>query len=296
MSRIMRRTFAAMSAGVLFITTLSGCGSSQATVKDGAFDAKQPIPASQAFNTKSIWYSMPSDEIGKDSKIQNILIFDGKGNVTSYYIPYDIPTDDKNKLTLGDLKGKTDEEIIALAKQKDKQYFELWIENQKSIEKESIQESIKSSEDLLSNELSRQQSYSDIHGSPMSAEEKAESDQEITELRQSVTKDKDDLSKVDEKYDSMKYQEPKPAAWYLRYTTDQTGNNVKAEGLSYTKPNDPIYVKNSQFNHSLEPIAKSQVYDMWFGGYSELLTEVKQDNAGFTLDKPGTEGVKEVQE
>ncbi|WP_154701327.1 hypothetical protein [Bifidobacterium animalis] len=288
----MRRTLAALGAGVLFITTLSGCGSSQTTVKNGAFDAKQPIPASQAFKQKSIWYSMSSDEIGKDSKIQNMLIFDGNGNVTSYAIP----TDDTNKLTLGDLKGKTDEEIITLAKQKDKQEFELWIQAQKAAEKEMNQRSIESSEDLLNSELRSQQSYSDVHGSPMSADEKAESDQTIAKLRQSIAKDKDALNKVDEKYDSMKYQNPKPSAWYLNYTTDQTGNNLKTEGISYTKSANQTSTKENQVGLSLEPITKSQVYDMWFGGYSELLTKVQQDNAGFTLDKPGTEGLKEIQE
>lgn len=73
--------------------------------------------ASEAFGEGGIWYYVSSDasQTGRNTVVNEVLVFDGKGNVTSYY------TGSGEALTLGDLRGKTDEEIIQIATAKDEE-------------------------------------------------------------------------------------------------------------------------------------------------------------------------------
>lgn len=80
--------------------SLTACGGSKGDVKT----AKEPVPASEAFNQEGIWFTS-GGIVGKDERIYFILVFDGKGNVTYY---------ECDKLTFSDLKELSDDEIISL--------------------------------------------------------------------------------------------------------------------------------------------------------------------------------------
>ena len=75
--------------------SLTACGGSKGDVKT----AKEPVPASEAFNQEGIWFRYEGI-VGKDEWIYSILVFDGKGNVTPY---------ECDKLTFSDLKELSDD-------------------------------------------------------------------------------------------------------------------------------------------------------------------------------------------
>ena len=60
---------------------LAGCSGSGEGVKN----ASKPVPASQAFGQAGVWMVYNGDkQIGKDTGVERVLVFDGKGNVTVY--------------------------------------------------------------------------------------------------------------------------------------------------------------------------------------------------------------------
>ena len=90
---------------------LAGCSGSGEGVKN----ASEPVPASQAFGQAGVWMVYDGDkQIGKDVAIEEVLSFDGNGNVASYQC---------KSLTFGDLDGLSDDEIVELAKQQDEAAF-----------------------------------------------------------------------------------------------------------------------------------------------------------------------------
>lgn len=299
MNRITRKSIGALGASMLAMVTLAGCGGGpQATVKNGEYDAKQPITASQAFKQKSIWYLSSTDDIGKDSTVDNILVFDGAGNITSYYA---------DKLTFGDLRDKSDDEITALAKQEDKQHFDTWRESTKSQWNEEYQNRLTKAEKTLREKVTDNPQYN-WNYSRLNPQQKAEWDNEKLKMEQDVADAKSRIARLDEYFGALEYTEPKPSTYYLRYSTDQTGNNTARETISYTRLNYAAVSTDSyeswmetgkaeipadEKDSDLKSVSPTQVYDMWFGGYERMVTKIKQDGVGFTLDKPGTDGVSE---
>ncbi len=87
------------------------------------FDSKTEIPAEQAFGTKSVW-------IDDESTVDYIYVFDGKGSVTAYQTGY-YPSTDNGEVTTtyGDLLGLSEDELIQLAKDRDKDCFDNAREN-----------------------------------------------------------------------------------------------------------------------------------------------------------------------
>lgn len=109
------KVFALAIATSLMALSLTACGSSEGDMKT----AKEPISAFKAFNQEGIWFVFDNDGIvDKDEKIDNILIFDGKGNVTAYTVSLG------NPLKFSELKDKSTDEIIEMAKKIDKEIFD----------------------------------------------------------------------------------------------------------------------------------------------------------------------------
>ncbi len=309
MSRITRRTFAAMSAGVLLITTLSGCGSSQATVKDGAFDAKQPIPASQAFNTKSIWIVKDDQNIGKNLEFSSILAFDGNGNVTTY-------TTNKHKLT--DLKDKSVDDIIAFAQKEDREIREPKLKSMQDGFKKSLQDDINDRKKTIEeiNKQLKNNTWTDWTGErddywenhPEQRQDALDDKQFAESMIEQDEREKQQIPKFIQTFpDMFEYHEPQPVKYTLSIKTDDTGNNAISEQLSYPiadqkgfetaftdwlKDGTPYKKTESMAGQTLVPIPSAQVYDMWFGGYMNLITRVDQNQVSFNLDTPKTEGIK----
>lgn len=276
-----RRAFFTAAAACLLAVSISGCGSTNGNDNAGDSARSEPetneaIPASTAFGHKSVWMQYGDDQISKDTGVERILVFDGKGNVTVY--------DTKcvwmnggtsyEGVTFGDLDGMSNDEIIDLAKKKDRERFDATKQSAIDETNEDIEEATSLPPDYAANEAAGQ--------------------------------------KVNE---AAEYQEPKAVPFTLKLETDGTGNSAASETLSFEHQSlnsshfysgshigshpdryaDEALYKTEQVDIKLfSPTysTTSIVYDTTFGGYSGLATVVNEGHAGFTWDTPDTEGIE----
>lgn len=250
---------------------LAGCSGSGEGVKN----ASEPVPASQAFGQAGVWMQYGDDQISKDTGVERILVFDGKGNVTVYDtegICLNGGTSYEG-VTFGDLDGLSDDEIIDLAKEKDRERFDATKQSAIDETNEDI-ESFAGMPDHIKN---------------------AEEGQKVNE--------------------AAEYQEPKAVPFTLKLETDGTGNSAASETLSFEHQSlnsshfysgshigshpdryaDEALYKTEQVDIKLfSPTysTTSIVYDTTFGGYSGLATVVNEGHAGFTWDTPDAEGIE----
>lgn len=105
-------------------------GSNQADYEETYTSGEVTLSASQAFLQEGIWfYLYDSTYPKKNTEIILVLVFDGEGNVTTYRCAY---STDFTTITLSDIEGLSDEEIIELAKKSDEEVFEDWRERTRS--------------------------------------------------------------------------------------------------------------------------------------------------------------------
>lgn len=251
---------------------LAGCSGSGEGVKN----ASKPVPASQAFGQAGVWMVYNGDkQIGKDTGVERVLVFDGKGNVTVYDTEgvWMNGGTSYEGVTFGDLDGLSDDEIIDLAKEKDRERFDATKQSAIDETNEDI-ESFAGMPDHIKN---------------------AEEGQKVNE--------------------AAEYQEPKAVPFTLKLETDGTGNSAASETLSFEHQSlnsshfysgshigshpdryaDEALYKTEQVDIKLfSPTysTTSIVYDTTFGGYSGLATVVNEGHAGFTWDTPDTEGIE----
>lgn len=310
-----RLTAAAVATACLLALTLAGCG--------GANDVKsasEPLAVSQAFGQKSVWVQYnKNDAIEKDGEIDRILVFDGKGNVTAYQC---------DGATFADLNGKSDDEIVEMAKEQDKKVFDTERKDALDSTAPAI-ERIQSAYDALKDEYDSGTYTSWLGGSALSdltdadlEQMKSIYNQTLSELEALLNAAKDGQAATK----SATYQEPKAQPYTLRIETDGTGNNTQSETISFDAPSYSFY--KAQLGHMGEsdyeeqtpadvlnwginvsyteagkairnerielfsPVNKQTVYDMTFAGFSGLATIVNENHAGFVLDTPDTKGIE----
>lgn len=310
-----RLTAAAVATACLLTLTLAGCG--------GANDVKsasEPLAVSQAFGQKSVWVQYnKNDAIDKDGEIDRILVFDGNGNVTAYQC---------DGATFADLNGKSDDEIVEMAKEQDKKVFDTERKDALDSTAPAI-ERIQSAYDALKDEYDSGTYTSWLGGSALSdltdadlEQTKSIYNQTLSELEALLNAAKDGQAATK----SATYQEPKAQPYTLRIETDGTGNNTQSETISFDAPSYSFY--KAQLGHMGEsdyeeqtpadvlnwginvsyteagkairnerielfsPVNKQTVYDMTFAGFSGLATIVNENHAGFVLDTPDTKGIE----
>lgn len=310
-----RLTAAAVATACLLTLTLAGCG--------GANDVKsasEPLAVSQAFGQKSVWVQYnKNDAIEKDGEIDRILVFDGNGNVTAYQC---------DGATFADLNGKSDDEIVEMAKEQDKKAFDA--ERQDALDSTAPAiEHIQSAYDALKDEYDSG-TYTSWHGGSALSDltdadlEQTKSiyNQTLSELEALLNAAKDGQAATK----SATYQEPKAQPYTLHIETDGTGNNTQSEKISFDAPSYSFY--KAQLGHMGEsdyeeqtpadvlnwginvswaeagkairnerielfsPVNKQTVYDTTFAGFSGLATIVNENHAGFVLDTPDTKGIE----
>lgn len=310
-----RLAAAAVATACLLTLTLAGCG--------GANDVKsasEPLAVSQAFGQKSVWVQYnKNDAIEKDGEIDRILVFDGNGNVTAYQC---------DGATFADLNGKSDDEIVEMAKEQDKKVFDT--ERQDALDSTAPAiEHIQSAYDALKDEYDSGTYTSWLGGSALSdltdadlEQTKSIYNQTLSELEALLNAAKDGQAATK----SATYQEPKAQPYTLRIETDGTGNNTQSETISFDAPSYSFY--KAQLGHMGEsdyeeqtpadvlnwginvswaeagkairnerielfsPVNKQTVYDTTFAGFSGLATIVSENHAGFVLDTPDTKGIE----
>lgn len=307
-----RLTAAAVATACLLTLTLAGCGGTN-DVKS----ASEPLAVSQAFGQKSVWVQYnENDAIEKDREIDRILVFDGNGNVTAYQC---------DGATFADLNGKSDDEIVEMAKEQDKKVFDT--ERQDALDSTATAiERIQSAYDTLKDEYD-----SGTYTSGLG--ESAPSDADLEEMKSLYSQVLNDLeAQLNAAKDgqaatkSATYQEPKAQPYTLHIETDGSGNNTQSETISFDAPSYSFYkaqsgrkgqvddeeqtpadVLNWGINVSyteagkairnerielFSPVNKQTVYDTIFAGFSGLATIVNENHAGFVLDTPDTKGIE----
>lgn len=310
-----RLTAAAVATACLLTLTLAGCGGTN-DVKS----ASEPLAVSQAFGQKSVWVQYnKNDAIEKDGEIDRVLVFDGNGNVTAYQC---------DGATFADLNGKSDDEIVEMAKEQDKKVFDT--ERQDALDSTAPAiDSIQSVYDTLKDEYDSGTYTSGLGGSALSdltdadlEELKSLYDQTLTDLEAQLNAAKDGQAATK----SATYQEPKAQPYALRIETDGTGNNTQSETISFDAPSYSFYkaqlgrmgqsdyeeqtpadvltwginVSSAEAGKAIRnerielfsPVNKQTVYDMTFAGFSGLATIVNENHAGFVLDTPDTKGIE----
>lgn len=304
-----RLTAAAVATACLLTLTLAGCG--------GANDVKsasEPVAVSQAFGQKSVWVQYnKNDAIDKDGEIDRILVFDGNGNVTAYQC---------DGATFADLNGKSDDEIVEMAKEQDKKVFDT--ERQDALDSTAPAiERIQSAYDTLKDEYDSGAYTSGFGGSALSdhtdadlEEMKSLYNQVLNDLEAQLNAAKDGQAATK----SATYQEPKAQPYTLHIETDGTGNNTQSETISFDAPSYSFYKAQADDEEQtpavvltwgvnvsyteagkairkerielFSPVNKQTVYDMTFAGFSGLTTIVNENHAGFVLDTPDTKGIE----
>lgn len=310
-----RLTAAAVVTACPLTLTLAGCGGTN-DVKS----ASEPLAVSQAFGQKSVWVQYnKNDAIEKDGEIDRILVFDGNGNVTAYQC---------DGATFADLNGKSDDEIVEMAKEQDKKVFDTERKDALDSTAPAI-EHIQSAYDALKDEYDSGTYTSWLGGSALSdltdadlEQTKSIYNQTLSELEALLNAAKDGQAATK----SATYQEPKAQPYTLRIETDGTGNNTQSETISFDAPSYSFY--KAQLGHMGEsdyeeqtpadvlnwginvsyteagkairnerielfsPVNKQTVYDTTFAGFSGLATIVNENHAGFVLDTPDTKGIE----
>ena len=219
------------------------------------FDSKTEIPAEQAFGTKSVWFDKGSEEdLSEDATVDYIYVFDGSGGVTAYQTGY-APTDTgigPVTTTYGDLLGLSEDELIQLAKDRDKDCFDNARENYLSTSAKFFAD-------------------------------KAEQD---TSKAEEITKKGEEFQKTLSK---TEYEEPAAKPSYLKANSSE--EMLSFQIRRFNEQYADYYLKDSSnagtfetVNKDLElkPIDAVQLDGMRLQGYSRIVTSVGPNNKGFT--------------
>lgn len=218
------------------------------------FDSKTEIPAEQAFGTKSVWFDKGSGvDIDDESTVDYIYVFDGKGSVTAYQTGY-YPSTDNGEVTTtyGDLLGLSEDELIQLAKDRDKDCFDNARENYLSTSAKFFAD-------------------------------KAEQD---TSKAEEITKKGEEFQKT---LSMTEYEEPAAKPFYLKANSSE--EMLSFQIRRFNEQYADYYLKDSSnagtfetVNKDLElkPIDAVQLDGMRLQGYSRIVTSVGLNNKGFT--------------
>lgn len=220
------------------------------------FDSKTEIPAEKAFGTKSVWFDKGSGvDLSEDATVDYIYVFDGSGGVTAYQTGYYPPSTGIGAVTTtyGDLLGLSEEGLIQLAKDRDRDCFENTLENYRSTSAKFFAD-------------------------------KAEQDSANAE---GITKKGEAFQKILSK---TTYEGPQAQPFYLKANGsgeetlsfrirrfNEHNANSYLEGNSNTGTFETV---NTDLD--LQPADAVQLDGMRLQGYSRLVASVGADNKGFT--------------
>lgn len=287
MKRKMVKRMALAAAGMAAIS-LTACGGTK-----GVSSAKgeEPIPASKAFGQEGVWFYSDS-AAAKDEKVDSVMIFDGKGNVTTY----------KTDITYSDLQGLSEKEIVELAKEQDQTVFKTDMQDFTESAEKSKEKAEEEKEDLDSRMEEIQQALVDY------PEEYETINADREDLQQEIDKIQQEIDNYDEllvRIPQAAYQEPDAQPFTLELETDQTGNNTASETLVYSCRSGLNADVSEADGDSWQPYRETEeeielypglgvqeVYDMRFQGFGTLVLMTGEDHPGFSLDTPDARGVE----
>ncbi|MDO4680242.1 MAG: hypothetical protein Q4A55_03110 [Aerococcus sp.] len=267
----------------LFTFLLGGCGNGD--IKK----SHEPVPASKAFKQSGLWLkSYSSSLMDKKDEVTEVLSFDGKGNVTIYQCKDESDTDQKAP-TFADLNGLSDEDIIKLAKEKDKALFDTKRKKALDTTSQAIN-TLQSAYDKLKKEYNDRTYTSDtLHKTEEEEEPKPSGDPQMDaavkgvrelnkEFYEHMRKQREDMAKENyekafadlekhlneakkeqEKTKTAEYKEPKAEPYKLHITTDSSGNSTQSEEFIKTIPHYSFYQASVDKDLSTEDIITAGV-------------------------------------
>lgn len=252
--------------------TLAGCSK---TNNDKSAD--DPIPVTQAFHQKSVWVQYNKDEqIGKDVDIKRVLAFDGKGHVTVYDTDYIWMNGGSSyqSLTFRDLNGLSDNEIIKLAKQKNRERFDATKQSAIDETNETIEASTQSNDPYTVNATEGQKVN------------EAATYQQPKAVSFTLTVKTDDTgNNTQSETLSFEYTSLNSAYFYSGSNIGSSPDRYADEEL-YETDQEKIELWSSNYSTT------SIVYDTTFAGFAGLATIVNEGHAGFTWDSPDSKGIE----
>lgn len=249
---------------------LAGCGGSGGDIKK----ASEPVPASQAFSQAGVWFHSDGTP-EKDEGVDSVYVFDGNGNVTVYKTP---------DLTYGDLDGKSDEEIIELAKQQDEETAAANNESAIARAEANIEAVEADLEDAKADFAERREALAfEYEHNPRMAEQEAQAiDEEEALLEEQSAAGIERYEEELEELKAYSYAAPEPQPFSLSIKTDGTGNNTESETLTIGDDSRELTKRDMGWT----------VYERYYLGYDGLYVAVEQGHRGFILDTPDTEGIE----
>lgn len=254
---------------------LTGCNGLGEGTGGGAQKSSEPVPVSQAFGQAGVWMAYGGNEqIGKNTSVWSVLVFDGNGNVT-VYDTYGLAMNGGTSydgVTFGDLDGMSNDEIIDLAKQKDRERFDAT--KQSAIDETNEEIENPGRTDYGANLAAGQQ-----------VNEAAEyQEPEAVPFTLRLETDNTGNNAASETL-SFEHQSLNSSHFY-------SGSHIGSHPDRYA---DEALYETEQVDIDLSAPAystNSTVYGTTFGGYSGLATVVNEGHAGFTWDTPDTEGIE----
>lgn len=259
MKRKMVKRMALAAAGMAAIS-LTACGGTK-----GVSSAKgeEPIPASEAFGQEGVWFYSDS-AAAKDEKVDSVMTFDGKGNVTTY----------KTDITYSDLQGLSEKEIVELAKEQDQTVFKTDMQDFAESAEKSKEKAEEEKEDLDSRMEEIQQEIDNydelLVRIPQAAYQEPDAQPFTLELETDQTGNN-------------------TASETLVYSC-RSGLNAdvsEADGDSWQP------YREAEEEIELYPgLGVQEVYDMRFQGFGTLVLMTGEDHPGFSLDTPDARGVE----
>lgn len=264
----LKKRLALALATCMIVTSLSACGGKEAPSESGMetpsesrekLKEKQLTTISEAFAQKSIWFRT-GEEPAKDTTIDSVFAFDGKGDVIVYTVG-GVPSDNNpdtvyEPLCFGDLRDLSDKEILELAKGKNKAWFE----------------------------GTKQRVIKDLDAELLACE-----NDEQTNLARNKWEQLE--------YEQVTYPQPYTLEIKTDGTGNQTAEETLHYNSSPATILDSGYMDITPREWATEIKLHSTngsyvVYDMTFMGCGELYQIRDEGEFGWGLDTPGTEGIK----
>ena len=254
--KLFRNLSLVMMTGLL-IFSLSACGGLKDTGGEttGTSDTERDhvIPPSEAFAEEGIWFYSDSPMVTKDEKVDYTLVFDGNGNVTRYTTDF----------TYADLRELSDNEIIELAKERDKALFD-----------QAMQDYLSRAEYIMNPHMGLPDP--DLYDQVVSWINDAEYQEPTpSPYKLKITTDGTGNATKSE---------------FLTYTYS-TWNPFLSDDLGWHPDEEPYLEFDKETGLFVSP-SKMTVYDMEFNGFGNLFQMVDENHPGFTLDAPDTEGIE----
>lgn len=249
--KLFRNLSLVMMTGLL-IFLLSACGGLKdiggETTDTSGVKRDRVIPPSEAFAEEGIWFYSDSPMVTKDEKVDYTLVFDGNGNVTRY----------KTDFTYADLRDLSDEEILELAKEQDKELFE-----------SGMQDMLSDFEHLKTNDM-------DLYNQLSSAINNAQyQEPKSYPFTLKVLTDGTGNETANE---ILSYT-------YCTWNTLLRDTDIDPEIWN-------AYNERDEETELFVSPSKMTVYDMEFNGFGHLFQKVDENHPGFILDSPDTEGIE----